>query len=75
MELIMRAYRVEKVVSQGGTVQLEALPFPAGEVVEIIILARERTTNGNHHHSLKGSVIEYKDPTEPVAQDEWDALR
>jgi hypothetical protein len=75
MEADMRAYRVEKVVSQGGIVQLEALPFPAGEVVEIIILARERTANRNHRHSLKDTVIKYEDPTEPVAQDDWDVLQ
>ena len=72
----MRAYRVEKKVSQNGSVQLEALPFKAGEVVEIIVLARERAEGRKAPlHSLKGSVLEYEDPTEPVAQDDRSVLQ
>ena len=37
----MRAYRVEKIVSQDGVLELRAVPFRAGEVVEVIILSRE----------------------------------
>lgn len=72
----MRAYRVEKKVSQHGKVQLEALPFEDGEVVEIIVLARDRKDpEETVRSSLKGSVLEYVDPTEPVAQDDWSALQ
>jgi len=37
----MRAYRIEKTIGQNGALQLAALPFRAGELVEIIILSRE----------------------------------
>lgn len=71
----MRTYRVEKVVSKHGTVQLEALPFPPGELVEVIVLARKGPTPAMHQRSLKGSVLKYEQPFEPVAQEEWDALQ
>lgn len=73
----MRAYRVKKKVSQDGSVQLKALPFQAGEVVEIIVLAHERSKEKKNAslHPLKGSVLEYIDPTEPVAQNDWDVLQ
>ena len=37
----MRAYRVEKTLSEDGVLELRALPFLAGEIVEVIILSRE----------------------------------
>ena len=66
----MRAYRVEKVVSQDGVLELRALPFRAGEVVEVIILSREDKVRGAHEFPLQGKVLHYEKPTEPVAQDD-----
>jgi hypothetical protein len=70
----MKAYRVEKEIAADGVLQLDALPFLAGERVEIIILAREETEK-THPISVRGKVLEYADPTEPVAEEEWDAMR
>ena len=71
----MRAYRVEKVVSQDGVLELRALPFRAGEVVEVIILSREDKVRGVHDFPLQGKVLHYEKPTEPMAQDDWEILR
>jgi len=71
----MRAYRAEKTLSQDGVLELHALPFRAGEIVEVIILSREDKIAGVHAFPLRGKVLKYVDPTEPVAQDDWDALR
>jgi len=71
----MRAYRVEKVVSQDGVLELRALPFRAGEVVEVIILSREDKVRGAHEFPLQGKVLHYEKPTEPMAQDDWEILR
>jgi hypothetical protein len=68
----MRAYRVEKRVTANGALQLEALPFSEGELVEVIVLAREEKTAGRS--PVRRQVIEYIDPTEPVALDDWEAL-
>lgn len=74
MEYSMRAYRIEKKVAQHGKIQLESLPFTEGEVVEIIVLARQRKESAQaDHSSLAGSVLDYVNPTEPVVQDEWSA--
>lgn len=71
----MQAYSVEKVIGQDGKVQLDSLPFMAGETVQIIILSSKRPVE--HHESplLKGSVIEYINPLEPVASDDWSILQ
>jgi hypothetical protein len=71
----MRAYRVEKIVPQDGTLELRALPFRAGEVVEVIILSREDKMRAGKRFPLRGKVLRYEHPTEPVAQEDWDALR
>lgn len=72
----MRAYRIEKKVSQHGKVELDALPFEAGEMVEIIVLARDQNEIERPvSTSLKDSVLAYVDPTESVAQDDWSALQ
>lgn len=71
----MRAYSVEKVVSKNGTLQLEALPFPAGEVVEVIVLARKGFERVQDFSKLKDCVVKYELPFEPVAEEDWDVLK
>ena len=74
LECCMRTYRVEKIVSQDGVLELQALPFRAGEVVEVIILSCEDKVRGAHDFPLKGKVLRYEKPTEPVVQDDWEVL-
>jgi hypothetical protein len=54
--------------------ELCALPFSAGEVVEVIILSREDKVRKAHAFPLQGKVLRYEKPTEPVAQDDWEVL-
>src|SRR5205823_1862247 len=54
---------------------LHALPFRAGDVVEVIVLAREDKMPQAQAFPLQGKVLKYDNPTEPVAQDDWDVLR
>jgi hypothetical protein len=68
-EETMRAYSVEKVVSYNGTVQLEALPFSPGEIVEVIVLARKAPPAMANGLLLKDSVVKYDLPFEPVADE------
>jgi hypothetical protein len=71
----MRAYRVEKCLSEDGVLELRALPFRAGETVEVIILSREDKVSEAHDFPLKGKVVRYEKPTEPVAQGDWEVLK
>lgn len=71
---MMRVYSVEKVISKNGTVQLEGLPFPPGELVDVIVLARKGAADTAHMQTLKDSVLNYEQPLEPVAEEDWDAL-
>ncbi len=67
----MQAYRIEKIIPQNGNLQLTALPFQAGELVDIIILRREDQVRSTTSDLLKGTVLKYEEPTEPVAREDW----
>lgn len=69
----MVAHRVETTLQQDGKLSLDNLPFHAGEAVEIIILAAQPRAQQTNRYPLRGTIIHYDRPFEPVAQDDWDA--
>ena len=69
----MQAYRVETTVQQDGTLTLSNLPLHAGETVEVIILVQPPVAMDRQRYPLRGVPVQYVDPTEPVAQEDWDA--
>jgi hypothetical protein len=71
----MRVYKTEKIMPKNGTLSLEALPFQEGEAVEIIVLPLEKQVNTKKEYPLRGKVIKYEKPFEPVAQDDWNVLK
>ncbi|MGH9843712.1 MAG: hypothetical protein ACREEM_33670 [Blastocatellia bacterium] len=71
----MQAYRVETVVQSNGILMVENLPFAAGEKVELIILAQPHIAKESDKYPLRGTAYSYTDPSEPVAEDDWDALQ
>ncbi len=72
----MQAHRVEATIDPDGSLKLDHLPFRAGEAVEIIILSRrnEEVVGGNRY-PLRGMGVRYDRPFDPVAVEDWDALR
>lgn len=70
----MSAHRIEAIVNQDGKLVLENLPFQAGDVVEVIVSKSDTTSNGDNPHSLRGTVIKYEAPLEPVGVEDWDSL-
>ena len=71
----MQAYRVETVLQQDGTLTLNNLPVQAGESVEVIILVQPPASGRPNQYPLRGTPITYLDPTEPIAQTDWEALQ
>ncbi len=67
------AHRIEAVLSEDGKLLLEHLPFRSGQTVEVIILPSSRLTPPGH--ALRGAVLRYDQPTDPVAEADWGALR
>jgi hypothetical protein len=71
----MQAYRIETTLTQGGILTLTNLPFQKGETVEIIILRQSVSSSRKHDAPLRGTLLKYIDPTEPIAQEEWEVLQ
>ena len=69
----MQAHRTETVVSEDGVLTLRDLPFRRGETVEVIVLPFPATPSSAARYPLRGTPVSLKAPTEPVAQDDWEA--
>ena len=70
----MQAYKTETTVEPDGTVTVSSLPFKAGERVEVIVLPVSRPVTPDKKYPLRGTPYEYEDPTEPVAEEHWEAV-
>lgn len=71
----MQAYKIEAEIDKNGTLTLGDLPFAEGEAVEIIILSRAPNLQDAQNCSLRGTPVQYRQPFEAVAENEWDAVR
>lgn len=71
----MEAYRYATVVKPGGKVALDQLPIKAGSSVEIIILVQPQKEQRVKRYPLHDVPITYIDPTEPVAETDWEAVQ
>jgi len=78
----MNAHKIETVLNEDGTLTLRGLPFRAGDAVEVIILESRTPQHeaptpspDSNPYPLRGTVIRYDDPTEPVALEDWEVLK
>lgn len=71
----MQAYKTEAKIEREGELRLSDLPFHTGDEVEVILLRREPALTQKNPYPLRGLPIRYEDPTEPVAEDDWEALQ
>ena len=70
----MDSIRIETTVDEHGEVHLTKLPFPAGEAVEVTVVSKPHQQPGCEF-PLRGVPITYERPTDPVAEEDWDALQ
>ncbi len=75
MNATIQAHRIETTLTEDGTLTLDHLPFQAGEAVEVIVLNTPKTFPAQSRSALYGTVIEYQEPFEPVAEADWDILQ
>jgi hypothetical protein len=62
---VMQTFHAEIVVEKDGTLHLDHVPFPAGQVVHVFVSSATRITD----QPLKGSVLKYEQPLAPVAEE------
>ena len=66
---------MEAKVGEHGELVLENVPFKPGQPVEVLVLSRTAPSLAGQSRIQRDSVLEYRDPFEPVASEEWEALR
>lgn len=71
----MQAYRIEATVEADGTLKLEAVPFSAGERVEVIVLPAQSERSAGAPYPLRGLPYRFERPTDPAAEEDWEALQ
>ena len=71
----VQAHWSETTVGEHGEIVLEGLPFEPGQPVEVLVVSKTVESATAEIPNLRGSVLEYHDPLEPIANDDWDALR
>lgn len=70
----MQALRINTVVSQEGVLTLRNISFHRGDPVEVIVLGEPRRHPGAHPLPLKGKVLRFDRPTDPI-DEPWEAAR
>ncbi len=68
-------HRIETEVEQSGTIILHDLPFHEGEKVVVVITTHPAESGQGERYPLRGLTVEYKNPFDPVAENDWSAMR
>jgi hypothetical protein len=71
----VQAYKIETIVEKDGFLTLRGLPFQAGDRVEVIVLPAVHSVTRQQAYPLRGTAYHYDNPTEPVAEADWEAGR
>ncbi len=71
----MQVFAYELTMEKKGTLTLKDLPFNAGEKIEVIIIPRSGHQTDEKRYPFWGKPITYLDPTEPVAEADWEVLQ
>jgi hypothetical protein len=71
----VQAHWRDAAVGEHGELVLQGLPFDPGQPVEVLVLSKTAGSTASGSQSLRESVLEFHDPLEPVASEDWDALR
>jgi len=71
----MSTHRVKTTIDKDGTLILTNLPFKAGDSVEVVIKSGESESQMENRYPLRGKPIRYDNPTEPVANEDWEVLK
>ena len=71
----MQAHWRETKVGEHGDLLLKGLPFEPGQPVEVLVVSKTAGSTVTGGRSLRDSVLEFREPLEPVASEDWDALQ
>lgn len=67
-------HRIETKIEPNGTIILRGLPFLEGDKVVVVISTPASKSSQAANYPLQGLPVEYKNPFEPVAENDWSAI-
>ena len=71
----LQAHRIETTLDDDGRLVLANLPFQPGAAVEVIVLPRPDNGPPANPYPLRGKPAHYDRPFEPIAEEDWEALK
>ena len=71
----MQVYAYKLTMKKKGTLTLKDLPINAGEKIEVIIIPRSSRQLNEKRYPFWGKPITYLNPTDPVAEVDWEVLQ
>ncbi len=71
----MQAYTYNLTMGESGVLTLKNLPFDVGERIEVVIISRSESKPDKRQYPFWGEPITYLNPTDPVAETDWDVLK
>ena len=71
----VEAHWRKTTVGEHGELVLDGLPFEPGQPVEVLVVSKSAGPTTATDGSLRNSVLEFREPSEPVGSDDWDALQ
>lgn len=69
----MSPVKLRKTIATDGMLVLDDLPFHRGDEVEITVVPLVISDNSDPWRKLRGSVVRFDAPTDPVATEDWEA--
>ncbi len=69
----METFKTKAIIKKNHKIELENVPFANGDEVEIEVTLKEK--NSNNNYPLRGTLLKYDEPFEPVAEDDWEVLK
>jgi hypothetical protein len=71
----MKVYAYEHTMKKNGALSIKNLPFNVGEKIEVIIIPRSKFKSDKKKYPFWGKPITYLNPTDPVAETDWDVYK
>ena len=62
-------------ITEDSTLAIKGLPFAPGDKVEVLIRNQPTATPSNGKYPLRGTLIHFVVPFEPVTESDWEALK
>jgi hypothetical protein len=71
----MQAHHTKAILDSNGNLHIEALPFSAGESVEVIVFPSTDLSKNGNTYPLHDTPISYANPFEPVSEGDWESAQ